>query len=98
MPAWLGLPGVAELHKLITLSMRIGVGQSLRVLKNQKGLVRKVFSTRPYRPDDLLEGLRPHLDNPVLNIPGFHLFCFNNVEATETWRKQTWQRLQETGT
>ena len=98
LPAWLGLPGVAELHKLITLSMRIGVGQSLRVLKKQKGLVKKVFSARPYRPDDLLEGLRPHLDNPVLNIPGFHLFCFNNVEATETWRKQTWQRLRETGT
>ena len=94
LPAWLGLPGVAELHKLMALSLRIGVGQSVRVLRKQKGLVRKMISAKPYQPDDLLEGLRPHLAEPGLGIPGFHLFSFNNVEATERWRTQTCQRLQ----
>lgn len=98
LPAWLGLPGVVELPKLLALSMRIGVGQSVRVLKKQKGFLRKMFSARQYQPDDLLEGLKPHLADPGLKIPGFHLFCFNNVEATEKWRKQTWQRLQGPGT
>lgn len=93
LPAWLGLPGVADVPKLIALSLRIGVGQSVRVLKKQKGLVRKILSARPYQPDDLLAGIQRHLDDPGLNIPGFHLFSFNNVENTERWRQQALARL-----
>jgi methylenetetrahydrofolate reductase (NADPH) len=92
LPAWLGLPGVVEIPKLIALSLKIGVGQSVKVLKKQKGLVRKMMAAKPYRPDDLLRGLLPHLDDPVLDIPGFHLFCFNNVERTEQWRVDTLNR------
>ena len=95
LPAWLGLPGVAEIPKLIALSLKIGVGQSVRVLKKQKGLIRKMFSARPYQPDELLAGLRPYLGDPELNIPGLHLFSFNNVERTERWRLETYQRLRE---
>lgn len=93
LPAWLGLPGVADFPKLIALSMRIGVGQSIRVLKKQKGLVRRMIAARPYQPDALLSGLQPHLDDPVLDIPGFHLFSFNDVERTERWRVETLEKL-----
>lgn len=86
LPAWIGLPGVADVAKLISLSLRIGVGQSINVLRKQKGLLRKVISAKPYQPDDLLAGLAPHLDYPGINIPGFHLFSFNNIEGTERWR------------
>lgn len=97
LPAWIGLPGVAEVTKLISLSMRIGVGQSVKVLKTQKGLVKKMISARPYQPDDLLAGLVTHLDDPVLDIPGFHLFSFNNIEKTERWRVDTLNRLNGAG-
>lgn len=97
LPAWLGLPGVAEIPKLIALSLRIGVGQSVRVLKKQKGLVRKMITAKPYQPDDLLAGLQLHLGEEGLNIPGFHLFCFNNVERTERWRVETFQKLNGAG-
>jgi methylenetetrahydrofolate reductase (NADPH) len=97
LPAWLGLPGVAEIPRLIALSLRIGVGQSVRVLKKQKGLVRKLISAKPYQPDDLLAGLHPHLDDPDLNIPGFHLFSFNNIERTERWRVETLEKLNGAG-
>ncbi len=93
LPAWIGLPGVAELTKLISLSLRIGVGQSVRVLRKQKGLLRKMISAKPYQPDDLLEGLIPHLGDPEINIPGFHLFSFNDIERTETWRLETYRKL-----
>lgn len=93
LAAWLGLPGVAEITKLISLSMRIGVGQSVSVLKKQKGLVRKLMTAKPYQPDDLLQGLLVHLDDPQLDIPGFHLFSFNNVEKTERWRLETLENL-----
>lgn len=86
LPAWIGLPGVAEMSKLISLSLRIGVGQSVRVLKRQKGLIRKMISAKPYQPDDILAGLEPHLGDPDINIPGFHLFSFNEIERTERWR------------
>jgi len=95
LPAWLGLPGVAEIPKLISLSLRIGVGQSVKVLRKQKGLVRKMISARPYQPDDLLGGLLPYLDDQELNIPGFHLFSFNNIEKTERWRVETMNRYTE---
>lgn len=93
LPAWIGLPGVADMGKLIALSFRIGVGQSLKLLKKQKGLFRKMIGTKPYEPDDLLEGLRPHLDDPDMIVPGFHLFSFNDVERTENWRAKTCEKL-----
>jgi len=93
LPAWIGLPGVADIPKLISLSLRIGVGQSVKVLKKQKGLMSRMLTSRPYRPDDLLTGIQAHLGEPDLNIPGFHLFSFNDVERTERWRQETLDKL-----
>lgn len=89
LPAWIGLPGVADVARLIGLSLRIGVGQSLKLLKKQTGLVKKIAGLKPYRPDDLVAGLLPHLGDPDLNVPGFHLFSFNDIERTENWRSET---------
>lgn len=97
LPAWLGLPGVVEIPRLIALSLRIGVGQSVKVLKKQKGLVRKMISARPYLPNDLLDGISLYLDDPELDIPGFHLFSFNNIERTERWRVETYEKLNGAG-
>lgn len=96
LPAWIGLPGVADMSKLISLSLRIGVGQSVKVLRKQKGLVRKMLSSKPYQPDDLLAGLEPFVDDPEINIPGFHLFSFNDIERTERWRVQTYRKYNGT--
>jgi len=93
LPAWIGLPGVADMTKLISLSFKIGVGQSLKSLKKQKGLLKNIIRAKPYQPDNLLEGLRPHLGDPDLNVPGFHLFSFNDVERTEKWRAKTCEKL-----
>jgi methylenetetrahydrofolate reductase (NADH) len=100
LPAWIGLPGVAQAARLVELSLRIGVGGSVRYLRKQKGLVRRLVSPRPYQPDNLLAGIQKHLDDAQLNVPGFHLFSFNNVEATERWRQETLRRLNgpEAGT
>jgi methylenetetrahydrofolate reductase (NADPH) len=92
LQAWIGLPGVVETTKLIALSLRIGVGQSVRVLRQQKGFLRRALSVRPYQPDELLDGLRGHVADPALDIGGFHLFSFNNVEATEKWRTKAVER------
>ena len=44
LPVWIGLPGVADLTKLIPLSFRIGVGQSLKMLKKQGHLNQVLLS------------------------------------------------------
>jgi len=93
LPAWIGLPGVADMRKLISLSLRIGVGQSVNLLKKQKGLLRRVIGTRPYQPDDLLAGLVPYLDDVDLDIRGFHLFSFNDIERTERWRTESLEKF-----
>lgn len=93
LPAWIGLPGVADMTRLIALSLRIGVGQSVKVLKKQKGLLRKMISAKPYQPDELLAGLEPYLGDPEINIPGFHLFSFNDIERTERWRVETFEKF-----
>ncbi len=93
LPVRIGLPGVAKLGRLMSLSLQIGVGQSLKHLRKQKGLLRKFVTAKPYQPDDLLEGLRPFLDDQELNISGFHLFSFNDVERTENWRAETFKKF-----
>lgn len=88
LPAWLGLPGVSERSTLIKTSLRIGVGDSLRYLKNRGKIAARLLRYKVYRPDDLLMNLSPYLADPTLNIAGHHIYCFNEVEKSEQWRKQ----------
>ncbi len=75
-----------ERSKLVKTSMRIGVGESVRFAAKHIRLLGRFFGGRVYKPDELLDGLAPYLDDSVCNIPGFHLFSFNLVESTEEWR------------
>jgi len=88
LPVWLGLPGVSKRSSLMTTSMRIGVGNSLRYLKNHGKVAAKLLMSKEYRPDDLLIDLAPYLADPSLSIRGHHIYCFNQVEKAEEWRKQ----------
>lgn len=90
---YLGIPGVAELTKLITISMRIGVGASTKFLSKNKSLAGKLVRPGGYGPDKLLVDLAPTLADPVANIHGFHIYTFNRVDATEEWRLQMLEAL-----
>ena len=93
LPAWLGVPGVADRASLLKTSLRIGVGDSLRYLKrNPKAAARLMWSTE-YRPDDLLFELAPYLADPAYDIHGHHVYCFNQVEKTEQWRHDFLEEL-----
>jgi methylenetetrahydrofolate reductase (NADPH) len=94
MPAWIGLPGVFDRSALLAASMRIGVGASLRFLRDRGRMVRKLFGPKTYHADMLLFELAPQLAKPELGIAGFHLFSFNRVEQSENWRRQFVAGLQ----
>jgi methylenetetrahydrofolate reductase (NADPH) len=83
---YLGIPGVAELTKLISLSLRIGVGPSASFLSKNKSLAGKLVRPGGYSPDDLIVGLAPLLADPAANVSGFHVYTFNRVDSTERWR------------
>jgi len=90
---FLGIPGVAELTKLITISMRIGVGASAKFLSKNKSLAGKLVRPGGYGPDKLLLDLATMLGDPAANIHGFHVYTFNRVDATEEWRHKMLESL-----
>jgi methylenetetrahydrofolate reductase (NADPH) len=94
LPVHVGVPGVAEPQKLLTIAARIGVADTHRFLvKNVRFVTRLVRSGGFYRPDGLLEGLAPYAADPAAGIEGLHLYMFNAVEATEGWRRAYLDRL-----
>lgn len=94
LPAWIGLPGVADHARLFALSMKLGVGTSARILLRQKGLLKKMAGLRPYQPDDLVDGLASCVDDASAGLRGFHLFSFNDIGRTERWRRETLMRYR----
>jgi methylenetetrahydrofolate reductase (NADPH) len=95
LPVHVGVPGVAEPQKLLTIAARIGVADTHRFLvKNVRFVTRLIRSGGFYRPDGLIEGLAPSVADPEMGISGLHLYTFNAVDATEDWRRQYLDRLR----
>jgi methylenetetrahydrofolate reductase (NADPH) len=98
LPVTIGIPGVAELHKLIEISARIGVRDSRRFVTKNTALVGRILRPGGYRPDGLLAALAPLLLDPIADVHGLHLYTFNQVETTEEWRQAYLAGLAALGT
>jgi methylenetetrahydrofolate reductase (NADPH) len=96
LPVHIGIPGVAEPHRLLAIAARIGVADTHRFLsKNVRFVARMLRSGGFYKPDGLLDGLAPTVADPAANVVGLHLYTFNAVDATERWRKEYLARLAD---
>jgi methylenetetrahydrofolate reductase (NADPH) len=93
LPVHIGAPGVVDVTKLLRISMKIGLGDSMRFLRKQHGVVGKLLAR--YTPEDLFEELAPALADPGFDIAGWHLFTFNEISKTDQWRHELATRLQE---
>jgi methylenetetrahydrofolate reductase (NADH) len=88
LPVHLGVPGVAEPHRLLAITARIGVADTHRFLtRNMRFVARLLRSGGFYRPDGLLESLAPLIADPARGVVDIHLYTFNAVDATENWRR-----------
>lgn len=89
LPVKLGIPGVAEVPKLMSISARIGVRDTGRFLmKNSRFVGQLLSSGGIYRPAGLLEKLAPLMADPAAMIVDLHVYTFNQVVGTETWRAE----------
>jgi methylenetetrahydrofolate reductase (NADPH) len=89
LPVKLGIPGVAEIPKLLSISARIGVKDASKfVLRNYRFVGQLLRSGGTYKPSRLLRDLAPVLADPRANVADLHVYTFNNVAATEAWRRE----------
>lgn len=84
LPVHLGISGVVERSKLLTMGARLGVGPSLRYLRKNRAAVIKLMTSPNYNPDQLLKPLSACLGE--LGVTGLHVFTFNQVAATAAWQ------------
>jgi methylenetetrahydrofolate reductase (NADPH) len=91
LPVEVGIPGVMNYQRLLSISRKVGVGDSVRFLRKTTGLVgfvRQLVGSRgKYAPDDLIDGLAPYADDPEYDIRGVHVYTFNRTPDTESWRR-----------
>jgi len=91
LPVEVGIPGVMKYQRLLSISQKVGVGDSIRFLRKTSGIVgfvRQLVGSRgKYEPDALVDGLAPYAADPEYAIRGLHIYTFNQVSDTEAWRR-----------
>jgi methylenetetrahydrofolate reductase (NADPH) len=89
LPILVGLPGVVERRKLAEISLKTGVGASLRYLARHGRQIATLARSRRYDPTPLARAVAARAEAADLGIGGVHLFTFNQIEATEAWVRRT---------
>lgn len=85
LPIHLGISGVVDKARLMKMGVRLGIGQSLGFLKKNRTAVIKMMTSTSYDLNDLLMPLSEDMVN--LGVEGLQVFTFNQVEATDAWRR-----------
>ena len=91
LPCHLGVPGAVDRTRLLTISIRLGIGHSARYLKKNRASVLRLLSPGGYNPNKLVAPLSGRADE--LDIAGIHCFTFNSVDTTEDWRQRSLKKL-----
>ncbi len=88
LPVHVGVPGAVHRQKLLRVSGGLGIGESAKFLKKQQSLFWRFFVPGGYSPNRIIRELAPHIGKPDNGLAGFHVFTFNDLGPTETWRQQ----------
>jgi len=91
LPVEVGIPGVMNYQRLMSISQKVGVGDSIEFLRKTTGVldfVKQLIGSRGvYRPDDLIDGLGPYVDDEEYGLRGVHIYTFNQTPDTMEWRR-----------
>lgn len=94
MPLLLGLPGPVERTKLLSMATKIGVGESTKFLAKHKGTFARLAAPGGFTGERFLERCAPALAPPEALVVGLHVFTFNQIAETETWRTDLIEQLR----
>lgn len=86
LPLYAGATGRVDRRRLLEVSVRVGVGPSLRFLRKQRSVGRLLRGSgdAAQRFHDAIDAQR---GDPELGIAGFHFFTFNELSATWRWQQ-----------
>jgi methylenetetrahydrofolate reductase (NADPH) len=85
LPIVVGLPGVVDRRRLAEISLKAGVGASLRYLRKYGRQMATLARSSRYDPTQLSLEVATRLDQAGLPPAGAHLFTFNQVGPTASW-------------
>ena len=88
LPVVIGLPGVVQRRKLLSLSLKIGVGDSTRFIAKHTDLTARLMGSGRYSPESLVRKLALDVDRRRLPLGGLHIYTFNQIDGTARWRTQ----------
>jgi len=97
LPVYLCLPGTLRIDRLLRIAVRLGIGQSLRYLEKQQGLLPQLL-TGGYRYDPwtLIESLLERFGPDHEQIVGIHWSTFNELTRTVEWIESRQRELRVT--
>lgn len=85
LPVRLGLPGVVDRTRLMTMGTRLGIGASMRYLAKNRSTVMHLMAPGGFDPTDMVVAFAD--DAEALGIEALHSFTFNAVSDTRAWQQ-----------
>ena len=85
LPIRLGVPGVVDRTRLMTMGTRLGIGASMRYLAKNRSTVMHLMSPSGFDPTDMVVAFAS--DAGQLGIEALHSFTFNSVAETRAWQE-----------
>ncbi|MEU7058219.1 5,10-methylenetetrahydrofolate reductase [Streptomyces sp. NPDC046197] len=93
LPVHVGVAGPVHRAKLLSIAMKIGVGESTRFLTKHASWFLRFATPGGYVPEELLGRGAEALTAASAGVAGLHVFTFNQVAETERWRRALLDRL-----
>ncbi|MFM9553930.1 methylenetetrahydrofolate reductase (NADPH) [Streptomyces sp. cf124] len=94
LPVHVGVAGPVQRAKLLAMATKIGVGESTRFLTKHASWFVRFAAPGGYSPEKLLTRTGNALTDPASGVAGLHLFTFNQIAETESWRRALLDRLE----
>jgi methylenetetrahydrofolate reductase (NADPH) len=79
---------------MLKVSRRVGVGESSRALAHHSRGMLRLAQPGEWRPDAIVDGIAPYLGLPHYRIDDLHMYTFNDLAATERWRRSLLERVR----
>ena len=87
LPVHVGVPGPVDPGKLLRMATTIGVGDSMRFLRKQKNVFARI-ALPGFSSTTFVHKVARLATDERLGIRGLHVYTFNQVARTESWRQE----------